>query len=215
MDNCRDQRSSALTILGASILCKILVVFLSLLATILFTNEQVKSQKTRPWTNAKGQTWWGDGCKHQAKQKKNETSPKKQILSIWHDIGPFGDKVRLHVIASLRRSKEHGWHFLFLDASIVVDHYIDTNLTPTQIFHDCPESQLLHPRFALGLNLLDPSPNYVCTHWFSFLHYPQNLSERALEKAMVMKTFLSLDEKPQLHSFLCMKKSTIFFLFFG
>ncbi len=28
-----------------------------------------------------------------------------------------------------------------------------------------------------------------------------------------MKTFLSLDEKPQLHSFLCMKKTHNFFIF--
>jgi len=43
---------------------------------------------------------------------------------------------------------------------------------------------------------------------------PQNLSQRALEKPiMVMKTCLSLDEKPQLHSILCMKNHKFFFSF--
>jgi hypothetical protein len=63
-------------------------------------------------------------------KKKKKTSTKKQNLSIWHHIGPFDDKAHLHVIASLRRFKEHGWPYLFFDASIVVDHYIDTLSSP-------------------------------------------------------------------------------------
>jgi hypothetical protein len=62
------------------------------------------------------------------KRKKQAQRNKISLFDMILDLSVI--KLLCMSLPSLRRFKGHGWHFLFFDASIVVEHYIDTLSSP-------------------------------------------------------------------------------------